>query len=77
MPVKFTNSALAQMLLGRSNVVALGKILDDLLPNPTSLKNPCLGITKTPFQIGNETIVSRLLTKVVRVLEINLFVGTP
>jgi hypothetical protein len=75
MPVEFTNGTLDQMLLGTRDVMARGKILDDLLTNPTTLQKTSLGIGEAPFEVGNNTVIRRLTTEVIRVLEIKLLVG--
>jgi hypothetical protein len=49
MPVKLTDSALLQVLLGTRDVAALRQILDDLLANPTAGEEPCFGVGETPF----------------------------
>lgn len=56
--------------------MARGQVLNDLLTNPTSLQDPCLGVGKAPLEVRNNTIVSGLLTEVVWVLEIKLLVGS-
>lgn len=75
MPVELTNGALDQMLLGTRDVVARGKILDDLLTNPTTLQKTSLGIGEAPLEVGNNAVIRRLTTEVVGVLEIKLLVG--
>lgn len=74
-PVELTNGALDQVLLGTRDVMARGKILDDLLTDPTTLQKTSLGIREAPLEVGNNAIVRRLTTEVVWVLEIELLVG--
>lgn len=77
MPVKFSECTLGEMLLCTRDVVARGQIRNHLLANPTTRKNARLGVREAPFKIGYNAIVSRLLTKVVWVLEVELFVRPP
>lgn len=62
------------MLLSARDVMAGGQILDDLFTNPAALQETSLGVGEAPFEIGNNTVVSGLLTKVVWVLEVKLLV---
>jgi hypothetical protein len=71
-PVKLTNSSLFQMLLGTCDILTGGKIRDDLLTSPASVKDFRFRITETPFEINNKASVSALGTKVVRILEVEL-----
>jgi hypothetical protein len=64
------------MLLSSSNISALRKICNDLLTNPTSVKNSDLGIRETPFQIWNSSSISRLLCQIIWILKVKLMVGT-
>lgn len=75
MPVKLANGTLDQVLLGTRDVMARGKILNYLLTNPTTLQKTSLGIREAPLEVGNNAVVRRLATKVIRVLEIKLLVG--
>lgn len=70
MPVQFTDSTLLQVLLGTGDIVALGKVLDDLLTRPTSGKEFGLGLRETPFDIGHKAIISAAGTELVGVLSI-------
>lgn len=54
--------------------MAGGQILDDLFTNPAALQETSLGVGEAPFEIGNNTVVGGLLTKVVWVLEVKLLV---
>lgn len=76
MPVKFSEGTLLEMLLSTGYVMAGGKIRDDLLTNPTTLQKSGLGIGEAPSEIGNNSIVCRLLAKVVWVLEVKFLVGS-
>lgn len=76
MPVQLPNSTLLQMLLGPRNVMALREVLNDLFSRPATWKKSCLGIRKTPFDVGNKAIVSTRGTEVVRVLKIQGFIGS-
>jgi len=76
MPMELTNRPLGEMLLGCSNVVARGKISDNLLAHPAASEDPSLGIGKGPLEVGYHAVVCRLLAEVIRVLEVNLVVGS-
>lgn len=65
MPVKLTNSTLAQMLLSSSNVMAGGEVRNDLLPDPTTVEDLCLGVRESPFQAGDAACVGALLAETV------------
>lgn len=60
--MELTNGTFFQMLLRRRNIVALRKIIVDLLANPTARENLGLGVTEAPLQIGNCSRVGALLT---------------
>lgn len=74
MPMQFTDGALLEMLLGSRDVVALGKILDDLLTEPSTLEEPRLGVREAPLEVRYNAIVRGLLSEVVRVGDVNLMV---
>ncbi len=74
MPVEFSDSSLDEMLLSARDVMAGWQILDDLFTDPTTLQETSLGVGEAPFKIGNNAVVSRLLAKVVWVLEVKLLV---
>jgi hypothetical protein len=76
MPVQLTNSPLLQMLLSTSNVMALRQVLDDLLSRPTAWEQSSLGLRETPFDIGHKAIVGTGSTELVRVLKIELSIGS-
>lgn len=75
-PVKLTHSTLGQVLLSSGNVVTRRQISDDLLTNPSTVQDTGLGVGETPLEVGNDTLISGLLTKAVGVLEVNLLVGS-
>lgn len=56
--------------------MALRKVLNDLFSRPATWKKSCLGIGKTPFDVGNEAIVGARGTEVVRVLKIQGSIGS-
>lgn len=74
--MQLSNSALFQVLLSSRDIVTLGKVLEDLLPGPTTWENPCLGVRKAPFDIRNIAVVGALGTEMVRVLKIQRLVGS-
>lgn len=76
MPVKLSGGTLLEMLLGGGNIMTLGKVLNDLLPNPSTVKEASLGVGEAPFQVGHNTVVSGLLPEVVGVLQVQLMVCT-
>jgi hypothetical protein len=63
------------MLLGTSNIMTLGQVLDDLLSGPTAREQSSLGLRKAPFDIGNKSIIGTGSAELVRILEIEGFVG--
>lgn len=69
-PVEFSNSTLLEMLLSGRDVMTLREILDDLLPDPAAFEETSLGVRETPLQVGHNTVIRGLLSKVVGVLEI-------
>jgi hypothetical protein len=73
-PMKLPQRPFLQMLLGSSDVMALGKIGDDLLAHPASIEDSCLGIGETPLHVWDKAVVRGLLAEVVRVLEVQLLV---
>jgi len=72
MPVKFSQGTLLKMLLSGCNIGACRNISDNLLTNPTARKEPGLGLTEAPFEVGHRASICTLSTEVVRVLQINL-----
>jgi hypothetical protein len=72
--MKLPQRPLLQMLLGSSNVMALGKISDNLFAHPASIEDSCLGIGETPLHVWDKAAVRGLLAEVVRVLEIQRLV---
>jgi hypothetical protein len=64
------------MLLGSSNICAAWNISDNLLASPTAIKDLCLGIAEAPFQVNNGTSICAFSTEIVRVLEVDLTVGS-
>jgi hypothetical protein len=74
-PVKLPDGALAQVLLGSSDVVALRQVLNNLLPNPSAIEEASLGVRKAPFEVRYDAVVRGLAAKVVRVLQVQLLVG--
>ena len=64
------------MLLGGSNIMTLGQVLDDLLADPASVEDPRLGVGETPFEVGNNSGISILTAQIVRVLLVPSRVGT-
>lgn len=74
--MQLPNSTLLQMLLSSRDVMALRKVLNDLFSRPATWKKSCLGIGKTPFDVGNEAIVGARGTEVVRVLKIQGSIGS-
>ena len=74
-PVQLANTAFAQVLLRTSNIVAGRHILNDLLTNPAAVQEARLGIGEAPLEVRYDTVVSRLLPEVARVLQVNLLAG--
>ena len=54
--------------------MTLRQVLDDLLADPASIQEPRLGVGEAPLQVGDDTIVSGLLTEVVWILKIQRLV---
>lgn len=50
------------------------QIRSDLLSGPTTIENPGFRITEAPFQIWDNTTVSRLSSEIIRVLNIELMI---
>lgn len=73
--MELADGALRQVLLGCRQIMTGREIRDDLLANPTAFQDPRLGVGETPFKIRHQTIISTLLAKVVRILEVESFVG--
>ena len=76
MPMKLTNGALLQVLLSSSNVMALRQVLHDLLTNPTSREDLGLRVREPPLKIWNCSSICGLLAKIVRVVEVDLMIGS-
>jgi hypothetical protein len=74
--MKLSDSTLLQVLLGGGDIMTLWQVLDNLFTNPTSIEDFGLRIAESPFEVGHGTLVGCLLTKVGRVVDINLVVGT-
>lgn len=74
-PVRLSDGALGQVLLGSSDVVALWEILLDLGAEPSSGVVSALGVREPPLQVGHETAIRRLLTQVIGVLLVNVLIG--
>ena len=74
--MKFSDSALLEMLLSTGDVMGGGKICDDLLTDPTTLQESRLGVGEAPFEVWHNALVSGLLPKVIRVLEVEFLVGS-
>jgi hypothetical protein len=72
--MQLTDGALLEMLLSSRDVVALRKILDDLLTEPPSLEEPRLGVREAPLEVRHNAIVRGLLAEVVRVGDVDLLV---
>ena len=68
--MELTQRTLLQVLLRRSNVVARRQISDDLLAHPAAVEEARPGVGETPFQVGYDTIVGALLSKIVGILKI-------
>lgn len=64
-PVKLTDSTLAQVLLSSSDVMAGGKVRNDLLSNPAAVEDARLGVRESPFQAGDATSIGALLAETV------------
>lgn len=76
MPMEFSHSSLLQMLLGSSNIYAGWDISENLLASPTAIEDPCLGLAEAPFQVDNGASICAFSTEIVRVLEVDLMVGS-
>lgn len=74
--MQLPNGTLLQMLLSPGNVMALRKVLNNLLSRPAAWEKSCLGIGKAPFDVGNEAIVGARGTEVVGVLKIQGSIGS-
>lgn len=74
MPVEFSNSSLDEMLLSARDIMARWQVLDDLFTDPTAFQETSLGVGEAPFEVGNNAVVSGLLTQVVWVLEVKFLV---
>lgn len=65
------------MHLGRRDIRAWRQICDNRLSDPTALEESQMRVRETPFQIGNDAIVSSIsAAKVVWILEIKLVIGS-
>jgi hypothetical protein len=73
--MELTERALLQVLLSRGDIRAGRNIGHDLLTTPATVEDLGLGVREAPFQVHDQTGISRLFTQVVRVLEIELVVG--
>ena len=76
-PVELADRALGQVLLGSRDVHGDGEVGDDLLPDPATAKDPRARVGEAPFQVRHHTVIGALLAQVVRVLQIERFVGAP
>ena len=74
-PVRLTNGTFGKMLLSSGNVMALGKVLNDLGTKPTSRVDSRLGIGESPLQVRHETTIGILLAQVIGILLVDVFVG--
>jgi len=72
--MQLSDGTLLQMLLRSRNIMACRQVCDDLLASPSTIENPCFGVTEAPFQIWHDAIVSALCAEIVWVLEIDLLV---
>jgi hypothetical protein len=75
-PVKLTNGTFLEMLLGTSNIMALGQILNHLLSGPTTREKLSLRLRETPLDIGHKAVVSARSPELIRVLEVIGLVGS-
>lgn len=73
-PMGFSDCALVQMLLSRSDVMRARQVSHDLCSSPTTIEYLRLGVRETPFQIYNGAAVCALTSEVVWVLQVDLFV---
>ena len=73
-PMQLPQSSFCEMLLSSSDVFAGGQIGHNLFSDPTSGKEPCLGVREAPFEIGDYSIVRSLGAEIIRVLEVQWFV---
>lgn len=76
MPVKLTDRSLSQVLLGGGNVGAARQIGDDLLTQPASVEDARVGIGEAPLQVRDNAGISSLLAEIVRVLQVQVLVGS-
>jgi hypothetical protein len=72
--MELSDRSLLQVLLCGSDVMALRKILDDLLTDPSSRQKTRLGVAERPLQVGHDSIVGALLPKIVGVLDVQSLV---
>jgi hypothetical protein len=56
--------------------MALWQVLEDLFADPTTVQETSLGVREAPLQVGDDTVICRLPSEVVRVLKTKLLVGT-
>ena len=75
MPMELSSATLLQVLLGTGDVMTCWEIRGNLLSCPTSGEDVGLGVGESPFQIGDISIVSLLLTQVIWILQVNGLVG--
>lgn len=72
--MQLADSALLQMLLGTCNIMALGQVLNDLLPRPAAWEQPGLRLGKAPLDIGHKAIIGTGGSELVWILNIEGFV---
>jgi hypothetical protein len=74
--MQLANGSLSQMLLRRRNVVTGRQVCHGLFSYPATVQNSCLGVGEAPLEVGDCPIVGTLRPEAVRVLEVELFVGS-
>lgn len=72
--MQLADSAFLQMLLGTCNIMALGQVLNNLLPRPAAWEQPSLRLRKAPLDIGHKAIIGTGGAELVWVLKIECFV---
>ena len=74
-PMKFSHTAFRQMLLGSSDIFALGQVVDVLRPGPSSWEDSRFRKRERPFQVWHVPRICRFVTKTAGILAVDGIVG--
>ena len=74
--MELSRCAFLKMLLSARNVCAGWKVCHELLAHPTAVQDSGLRVGERPLQIGYLSCIGGLSSQVVRVLQIDLSVGS-